>query len=591
MAVLDVQQSLQRAEAELRAGRLDSAREELDHARRSEGESADLLHLTALVEKGSGNIQAALDAFSGALRLAPNNPQLMMNYANLLQAIGELEAALSLYDYARKLDPRSTNLRFNRVLVLTALRRVPEALGEINELVAAQPSEPSFHTMRGVILRALGRLSEASDAFDRAIALEPSRLLALHGRAQIAKERDEDGASDFYRRALSSYPGNGEILLGFAEALEAEGRADDAVGRLEEAVRKTPGWVDGQAALARMRWELNKDETFTRDLETALVAEPGNGPLWSVLATTLAGADLPAAAAQAASEGVRATDGEPRLRLLEAFLVSEAGDLKRADELFAALPGDIAGRQFSEARHALRAHRFDEASRLLDAAREENPWDIAVWAITGLAWRLTSDPRSEWLSFQPGIVRALELDVDADELARIAESLRTLHRTRTRPLHQSLRGGTQSRGRLFERPEPEIRLFAERIEAAVQRYWNELPDADATHPLLRHRAARPLIEGSWSVRLSGGGFHVAHFHPEGIVSSAGYVVVPPATQQGEGWLEIGAAPADLKLALDPIATVEPRPGRLALFPSYMFHGTRPFSKGERLTAAFDVVAA
>jgi hypothetical protein len=32
------------------------------------------------------------------------------------------------------------------------------------------------------------------------------------------------------------------------------------------------------------------------------------------------------------------------------------------------------------------------------------------------------------------------------------------------------------------------------------------------------------------------------------------------------------------------------PGRMALFPSYLFHGTRPFSEGERLTVAFDVAA-
>ncbi|HYD23379.1 MAG TPA: putative 2OG-Fe(II) oxygenase [Croceibacterium sp.] len=35
-------------------------------------------------------------------------------------------------------------------------------------------------------------------------------------------------------------------------------------------------------------------------------------------------------------------------------------------------------------------------------------------------------------------------------------------------------------------------------------------------------------------------------------------------------------------------TIEPRPGRLVLFPSAMWHGTRPFPAGERLTVAFDV---
>jgi hypothetical protein len=41
--------------------------------------------------------------------------------------------------------------------------------------------------------------------------------------------------------------------------------------------------------------------------------------------------------------------------------------------------------------------------------------------------------------------------------------------------------------------------------------------------------------------------------------------------------------------LPPLATVEPKPGRLVLFPSFLFHGTRPFASGERLTIAFDLV--
>jgi hypothetical protein len=39
--------------------------------------------------------------------------------------------------------------------------------------------------------------------------------------------------------------------------------------------------------------------------------------------------------------------------------------------------------------------------------------------------------------------------------------------------------------------------------------------------------------------------------------------------------------------LPPRRIVEPGPGRLVLFPSYMWHGTIPFAAGDRLTAAFD----
>ena len=36
--------------------------------------------------------------------------------------------------------------------------------------------------------------------------------------------------------------------------------------------------------------------------------------------------------------------------------------------------------------------------------------------------------------------------------------------------------------------------------------------------------------------------------------------------------------------------LQPQPGRLALFPSYQWHGVEPFpGHGERMTVAFDVV--
>jgi hypothetical protein len=378
------------------------------------------------------------------------------------------------------------------------------------------------------------------------------------------------------------------LQLGLAEALEGDGRAAEGIDGLAMAVERNPGWVQAQALLARMRWEAGEGRAFTRTLEAA--AEARQSPqLWGALASTLAAADLFAEAADAAARAAALAPDDLSLRLAEAGFASEAGDIDRADSLFAGLPAELPGRSLSAGRHALRAQRFEEAALLLDAAREQEPAQIAAWALSGVAWRLTGDKRAEWLNDQPGFVRADDLGLSDAEIAEIADRLRSIHRTRAHPIGQSLRGGTQTRGRLFERTEPEIVLLADRIRAAVTRYWHDLPPPDETHPLLRHRWATPRIEGSWSVRLTGGGFHVAHFHSRGIVSSATYLAVPQTEAPYEGWLEIGGPPAELNLPLEPLYRIEPVPGRLALFPSYMFHGTRPFAEGERLTAAFDVV--
>jgi hypothetical protein len=269
---------------------------------------------------------------------------------------------------------------------------------------------------------------------------------------------------------------------------------------------------------------------------------------------------------------------------------SEAGQIQRGDQLFAALPASLPERHILEARHRVRCRDYGRAAELADKARAEKPWDVGAWAMTGLIWRLTGDPRADWLLGQPGLVSARDIALDRSQLERIATRLRSLHRTRAHPIGQSIRGGTQTRGRLFERQDTAIGLLKMAIEEALGSYWSSLPPQDEAHPLLRHRNARPLLDGSWSVRLTSGGFHVSHFHPAGILSSACYLVVPEPDGAKEGWLELGGAPGGLDVEIEPLAMIEPKPGRLALFPSYLFHGTRPFSSGERLTVAFDVVA-
>jgi len=152
-----------------------------------------------------------------------------------------------------------------------------------------------------------------------------------------------------------------------------------------------------------------------------------------------------------------------------------------------------------------------------------------------------------------------------------------------------VRGGTQTDGHLFQRIEPEIVAMREVIRQAVTEHAAQLPPADPKHPLLRSRPEKVEFTGAWSVRLTAGGSHANHVHPMGWLSSALYIVLPPDLGQDDaGWLTLGEPQAQLGLDLPPFRIVEPKPGRLALFPSWMWHGTRPFGEGERMTVAFDV---
>jgi hypothetical protein len=58
----------------------------------------------------------------------------------------------------------------------------------------------------------------------------------------------------------------------------------------------------------------------------------------------------------------------------------------------------------------------------------------------------------------------------------------------------------------------------------------------------------------------------------------------------EGWIKFGEPGIPTKPEAPAEHYVQPSPGLLVLFPSYMWHGTVPFSGDRnRLTVAFDVL--
>jgi hypothetical protein len=220
------------------------------------------------------------------------------------------------------------------------------------------------------------------------------------------------------------------------------------------------------------------------------------------------------------------------------------------------------------------------------------PQSDELWPYASIIWRLTGDPRSEWLEGETAIVQAIDLSRGLPDLAPVATELRSLHRTAGEYLDQSVQGGTQTDGPLFSRIDQSIRGLRRAVVDAVQAYTASLPPPVSGHPLLGRRRDRPVrFSGSWSVRLNGGGFHSAHVHPQGWISSALYIALPQVSTNEpahSGWLTIGEPPPDLRSGLSPVRLIQPRVGQLVLFPSWMWHGTLPFAAGERLTVAFDV---
>jgi uncharacterized protein (TIGR02466 family) len=106
---------------------------------------------------------------------------------------------------------------------------------------------------------------------------------------------------------------------------------------------------------------------------------------------------------------------------------------------------------------------------------------------------------------------------------------------------------------------------------------------------------KPRLDSLWVNLLRGPGHHTAHIHPHSIISGTLYVEVPT----GSGAIRFEdprlpmmmAAPTRSPQAAEevqPFVTVEPRPGLLLLWESWLRHEVLPGSaRGQRLSISFN----
>ncbi len=539
----------------------------------------------------AGRPEEARRVISEAIARAPDDAAQHNSAGNLHIRLGDHEQAERNFVRALELEPGNSEYAINLAIALSGLSRDREAVRILERFEQEGSSLARYCSVRANSERNAGKPAEAARWYTRCLQIDPKHSRAWHGRARVALERGEADSAAHFDRALALNPGEADLWLGKAQALDVAGDVDGARAIAEELVRQAPHWLEALRFLAQLRVG-SGEEDFAGHYRTAWEKLPENQEIPAAWCDLLGGHDLDREAMEIAATARRRFPGNPRFAVLEANHAGILGDESRAETIFASLDWDHGYQWLHEARHRTRRGEIAAAHRALGKVLAGDPWNISGWALRGILWRVDGEERADWLMGDERLYRPMKLEAGGDLLSRVKPMLHGLHDASPFPLGQSLRGGTQTRGILFARTEQPLQELRSAIERTVEKYRADLPAEDGGHPLLRHRDHPWPLAGSWSVRLSGGGdFHAAHIHPQGIVSSALYIEVPPENASGEkeGWLELGRPPPDLGLDLPPVATIRPEPGHLALFPSYLYHGTRPFSGARRMTVAFDVV--
>ena len=155
----------------------------------------------------------------------------------------------------------------------------------------------------------------------------------------------------------------------------------------------------------------------------------------------------------------------------------------------------------------------------------------------------------------------------------------------------AIRGGTAIR-KLFSDPDPVIRDFEQMLRKSIENKIFSLPN-DNSHPFLIGKPKDYQIN-CWANILEAGDYQSNHIHDRGWMSGVYYVSIPEIDNEepsNAGWIEFNRAGYDLPHfgGENSIETIQPQPGLLIFFPSYVWHGTIPFKGAEnRVSISFDV---
>ena len=520
----------------------------------------DVLRLGALTALEINQIVTAHQRIDKAIERAPMTAEVANIQGRILKASGDWAAAEEAYDVALKLDPKFERAKLNRLNLFTLSeqpKRVLEALdehtdfGSVGELARAQA------------LTELGRYEEALDVLRE--LNEPryqDQLLFLQLKCCSALGRLKEMSDIFSSLSVDSplYP---KALTVVVNAYEMRGQRDESLEQLEKSIKPSNPSVGLQT---------------TRLYKKLDAADRGKAALEALVEKYPANIDVLCEAANAARVDGKADES--------CDIYTRA--LKLSPGHYEALTG------FAQA--AIVAGRLADAQTVLQAALNQTPNNQFLLALVATVMRQSGGPYQRLYDYSR-FVRAYDIvppkgyETVQDFNRALKEKLNELHVYKHAPINQSLRQGTQTELDLSLIDDSILSGFFDAVDAPIRDYVKSI-GFDAAHPLRRRNRGNYRVQGAWSVRLQETGHHVNHVHPMGWLSSAYYVDLPKQMSETskQGWIKFGEPNLDVDQPAEHY--VQPKAGRLVLFPSYMWHGTVPFTGPDtRLTLPFDVVPA
>jgi len=278
--------ALKQADADYRAGVAALSRNELNTAL---ADFEKVVRLAPAAEQGHsalgavlvrvGRVPEGIRELEKALAITPADGSAQLNLALAYEQSGQAAKSLPLFaglEAAAQLSkqPLAGSTLVSYVRALAATGKLAQATAKMKEAAARDPRNPDLQNDLGTLYAQSGDWANAKLAFSAAIEARPGFALA-HLRLGLSMQSlHEPGALDEMSEAWRLAPRDPVIAVTYGKALADEGRDEQALPVLQQAMDLDPAHAAYQLALVLER--LNRPQEAIPLLKRTVDAEPGN---------------------------------------------------------------------------------------------------------------------------------------------------------------------------------------------------------------------------------------------------------------------------------------------------------------------------
>ena len=451
---------------------------------------------------------------------------------------------------------------------------VPFALEEIKENISISTNTSSIHSKEQIInqafkLHSQGKLSEAEKCYTLLIdqGYSDARVFSNYGSLlkSIGKLKE---AEIFTRKAIELNPDLAEVHSNLGGILRSLGESKEAEIYTRKAIELNPNFANAHYNLGGILRELGNLAEAEISTRKAIEINPN----FANAHYNLGG------------------------------ILKDIGKLKEAKNSYKKVkilkPNLDMNISFSSL--YLKEKNPKKALIFINKFLEKNPTDTRAIAYKTIALRGVNkfNEAKELINFPKLVKKIYSHKLINEDILQFNKQFRDLllvDPRRTIENNKSgwaIRGGTVIRELFKDTNNPLISKFQKILFKAIEHYIRNLPTIP-DHPFLIKKINQYTVLDCWVNFLEPGDFQANHIHNNGWLSGVYYLDEPKIEKNKShaGWIEFNRSGYNLPHfgGEKEIKSIKPEVGMFIFFPSYIWHGTIPYTAAyTRGSISFDI---